>query len=172
MVPLPVSAKSRVKRLTKTINGRTMENYTLTLQPWVWLVIGILVFTIEALGVGGFLLGIGVAAFCQAILLWIFGNMTWQIQLLVFAVNSVVFSVLYWKYFRSFNEKSDNSLINDRASQLIGTSVEIKEPLIDGRGRVQIGDTLWKVESVDQLTEGSHAAVVASKGMTLVLEKR
>lgn len=148
-----------------------MEDYTITLQPWVWLIIGIILITFEAIGVGGFLLGIGIAALCQALILLIFGSMSWQVQVVLFSINSIIFSVLYWKYFRSFNQKSDNSLINDRASQLIGKSVEINQPLVNGQGRVQIGDTLWKVESEDTLTEGSKATVISSKGMILILKQ-
>ena len=54
--------------------------YLHQLQAWHWLCFGLVLLALEVVGIGGFLIGAGVAALLQAITLLIFPEMSWQIQ--------------------------------------------------------------------------------------------
>ena len=140
------------------------------LQAWHWLTLGLILLGAEALGAGGFVLGAAIAALVQAAVMALIPGLSWQVHLTVFAFNSVMFSVLYWKVFRNYNEKSDHPQINDRAAQLIGKKITLQQDLPSGQGKLQLGDTFWKVESESALKTGELIEVVRAEKMTLIVK--
>lgn len=141
------------------------------LESWHWLTLGLVLLGLEALGIGGFLIGAGVAALLQALTLWVWPSMSWQLQWSVFALDSVVLSFLYWKYFKNFNQTTDHEAINDRASQMIGHRTVLAEDLPAGQNKLQFGDTYWKVHCKHALKSGDSIEVVSGSGMLLEIEK-
>ncbi len=140
------------------------------LQVWHWLILGLLLLSSEILGAGGFLIGAGAAAFLQVLLLLVAPDVSWQYQLTLFAFNAVIMTIIYWKFLRNYNQKTDNPAINDRATQLIGRVVVIEEDINSTQHRLQIGDTFWRVQLDAPMTAGSSAKVVGADGMVLKLE--
>lgn len=140
------------------------------LSPWHWLILSIVLFAVEALGAGGFLLGVAVAAMATAILAWL--DFSWQIQLITFGILSVVFSVAYWKYFRSFNlKRQDESLvINDKLETLKGKAGVLLSVTGASTGKVQLGDTLWDCRFEGSIDEGAKVIVDTYDGMILVVK--
>ncbi len=141
------------------------------LQPWHWITIGVLCLSLETQGFAGFLLGVSIAAFVQAVFLWIFPDASWQLQLAMFAIDAIIFSVLYWKVFKQFNNKTDNAQLNDRAGTLVGRKFVLEESLPSGEGKIQVGDTFWRVRASGPLEEKTNIKVVATEGMILLVEK-
>ena len=140
------------------------------LNAWHWLILGVILLAFEVLGTAGFLLGLALAALLQALLLVMMPEMNWKIQLLVYAFTAVLSSVLYWKVFRPFNTRSDEPLLNDRAGQLVGRQLVLNESIVNGLGRIQIGDTLWKVNAEGDIAAGTKVTVVSNQGMTLFVQ--
>ena len=147
-----------------------MDTFIMTIQPWHWLVFGFALLVIETLGAGGFLIGLAIAAMVQSVIAANFVDLSWDFQLAVFAVNAIVFTVLYWRFFRKFNQKTDAPQINDRAAQFIGRQFELKQALVNGEGKITIGDTLWRVRANENLQQGTQITVKATDGMTLLVE--
>ena len=143
-----------------------------TIPPWQWLVLGIILLTLETLGIGGFFIGIALASVVQSIIVFAFPGIGWSFQLFIFAVNSLVFTFLYWKVFKPFNNRTDQPSINDRAAQMIGRRVQINEDIPHGEGKVQIGDTYWRVRAEEGLVAGDSVTVTGSDGMLLLVEKQ
>ena len=142
-----------------------------TFQPWHWLVLGIVLLGLETLGIGGFLIGLAIACLVQSVVVFAWPGLGWSFQLFIFAVNSLVFTFLYWKVFRPFNNKTDKPKINDRAAQMIGRRVEIPDRFPHGEGKVIIGDTYWRIRAEGALEKGDNVQVTASDGMLLLVEK-
>ncbi|MGY0215871.1 NfeD family protein [Endozoicomonadaceae bacterium StTr2] len=141
------------------------------IEPWHWLIVMFACLGMEALGASGFLLGSAFSALLLALALWLLPDMGWAAQLIWFGIGSLVFSLAYWKFFRSINEKNDHPELNNRASQLVGHVFVLAEDLPNGQGRVQIGDTFWKVRATETLTKASSVKVTGYEGMILMLEK-
>ena len=141
-----------------------------SLQSWHWLSLGMLVLILEILGVGGFLLGIGVSALVIALILAIFPDFPWYWQFITFALLSVALTLIYWKKFRKFNHKTEQPLLNSRTASLIGRRVSLFTPLQNGTGKVQIGDALWTVSCDEDLVQGSIVDIVGAEGMTLIVK--
>ncbi|MBQ0755598.1 MAG: NfeD family protein [Amphritea sp.] len=144
-----------------------MADWFSTLTQWHWLSVGLVLFILEIFGASGFLIGLALASFVLAGLTAMELVTNWQYQLLWFALLGVVFTVLYWRVFRSFNRNTDEPLLNDRGAQLIGRKFQLEQDLENGQGRVQLGDTLWKAEAETELAVGTRVEVYASEGMIL-----
>ena len=140
-----------------------------SLQPWHWLILSVLLFALEALGASGFLIGAGIASALLALLLWMMPSMDWGIQLILFGIGTLVMTVAWWKFFRRYNEQTDHPELNNRAVQLVGRVIVLEQPINNGQGRVQIGDTFWKVRSDVDLEVGTTVVVSGCDGMVLLL---
>ncbi|KEI71879.1 NfeD family protein [Endozoicomonas elysicola] len=143
-----------------------------TLQPWHWLILVFLFLGAEALGAGGFLLGSAIAAAVVSLWLWLVPEMGWPVQLLIFGIGSLLFTLAYWKLFRNVNNKNDSPELNNRALQLVGRTITLEHDLPAGQSRLQIGDTLWKVESDRNISQGCKVSVTGHRGMVLLVREQ
>ena len=139
------------------------------LEPWHWMALGIALLAIEVVISTELLLGIGLGALLTALVYKIYPDLSWQMQLVWFAVLSIVATLVYWKKFRASRQKTDKPLLNQRVQQLVGTTASLVEPIQNGQGKVQIADALWTVKGPD-LEAGTAVKVVDAEGMTLIVE--
>ncbi len=142
------------------------------LQPWHWLIIVFVCLGLEALGAGGFLLGTAAASALLALLLWLIPDISWPAQLVYFGIASLLLTLAYWKFFRKINEENDYPQLNDRSSQLIGTVIVLDHDLAAGPGKIQIGDTFWRVQSSTSVARGESVLVTGNKGMVLIVARQ
>src|SRR5690606_33200328 len=91
------------------------------------------------------------------------------VQVLVFLVLSLVSAYLGNRLMGGRNSQSDQPLLNRRSEQLIGRTATLTEPIREGRGRIQLGDTLWLVSGPD-LPSGTRVRVASVQGSELVVE--
>lgn len=141
------------------------------IEPWHWLILTFLCLGLEALGASGFLLGSAAASLLMAALVWLFPELGWALQLTLFGGFSLIFTLAYWKLFRRANNENDHPELNQRGAQLIGRVIQLEEELIQGQGRIQVGDTLWKVRASGTIEKGSTVVVTGCDGMTLLIEQ-
>lgn len=144
-----------------------MELFT-ELSAWHWLSLGILFLVAETLGAAGFLLGLGVGALLTALIASVLPSMSWQAQLLCFAVLSIISTWVYWSRFRNINQATDQPLLNTVEARLLGKSATLLEDTQGGRGKIQVADALWAVQlEGEELSAGDQVKVVAVDGMVL-----
>ena len=120
----------------------------LELGPWNWMVLGIILLALEIVLPGVFLVWIGIASLIVgaiSIFAWESGFWTWQTQVLLFLVLSVASAFAGRRLAGPRKDDSDQPLLNRRGDQLIGRTATLAEPIRNGRGRIQLGDTLWRV---------------------------
>ena len=140
------------------------------LAPWHWAVLGLVLLVLEVIGFAGFMLGVAAAAFVTGFALWLNPELHWHWQLGIFSVLGVSLSVGYWHWFRNFNQRSDRPLLNNRAAQLIGQQYPLSTDINNGRGRIQVGDTLWQVHCDAELKAGDVVLVTGVEGLDLLVE--
>lgn len=151
-----------------------IERMLLELGPWNWMVLGFVLLALEIVIPGIFLLWIGIAALLAGALslqLWEWGFWTWQAQVIVFLALSLVSAYIGSRIAGSKQAKSDQPLLNKRGEQLLGRTATLSEPIREGRGRIQLGDTLWRV-SGPELPIGTRVRVVGAteNDLELVVE--
>lgn len=149
-----------------------LDRVVMELGPWNWMVLGFALLILEILIPGVFLLWIGIAAILVGTLslqLWGVGFWTWQAQVLLFVVLSLISAYVGKQMMNRTAADSDEPLLNRRAEQLIGRTATLAEPIREGFGRIRLGDTLWRVSGPD-LPVGARVRVKAVKDSELVVE--
>jgi membrane protein implicated in regulation of membrane protease activity len=63
---------------------------------------------------------------------------------------------------------ADNPHLNRRQMGYVGRTFTLKEPIVDGRGKLTIEDTVWEVEGPD-IPAGTRIKVTAVSGMSLIV---
>ena len=140
---------------------------------WSWWILGAVLIGIEILAPGTFFLWFGLAAFAVGIITMILGLESaiwvWQVQIIVFVVLALIFAYIgrSWMTKQGW-DKSDQPELNDRGAQLIGRHAILTQPISEGLGRAQIGDTTWRVTG-PELPEGARVVVVSAKAGTLAV---
>ncbi|MGB3899168.1 MAG: NfeD family protein [Mesorhizobium sp.] len=145
------------------------------LGPWNWMVLGIILLGLEIVLPGVFMLWIGIAALivgAVSLLPWQAAFWGWQIQVLVFLVLSLLSAYAGKKLMGARTQASDQPLLNRRSEQMIGRTATLVEPIRNGHGRIQLGDTFWRV-SGPGLPAGARVRVVAAteSDLELVVEE-
>ncbi len=148
-----------------------LERIFLELGAWSWMVLGFVLLALEIVVPGVFLLWIGIAALLTGTLslqLWDWASWTWHVQVLVFLLLALVSAYVGKRISSSKDALSDQPLLNRRSEQLLGRTATLAEPIREGRGRIQLGDTLWRVAGPD-LPAGTRVRVVGSADTDLEL---
>jgi membrane protein implicated in regulation of membrane protease activity len=143
-----------------------MWTYLQDLSFWDWLGLGTVLLILEVFGAGGYLLWIGVAAAGVGILTYILPALSWELQFLSFAALSVLTALYWWRRQRSVQRKSDQPGLNMRGSELIGQTFVVQESIINGRGKIKVGDGVWMVVGPDA-PAGDRVRVTAQDGTIL-----
>ncbi|MBH2718413.1 NfeD family protein [Serratia ureilytica] len=138
---------------------------------WFWLSLGGVLLAAEMLGAGGYLLWSGVAALLVGALIWLLPPLSWEWQGVIFAVLTVVVAYLWWYWLRRRPAAASGGspVLNQRNRQLIGTRATLTEPMHNGMGRINIGDSSWRAHAAEDLPAGTEVEVVAVEGVTLVI---
>ena len=133
---------------------------------WFWAALALLLFTLEALAPGVLMLWFGLAAATTAILVGGL-SMSQPTQWIVFSVLAIIAAGIGWRIRRSRPlAETDQPGLNKRASTLLGQIHALDRPIVNGRGRVKIGDAYWAVEG-DELPVGTRVRIIGSDGVTL-----
>ena len=140
------------------------------IEFWHWLVAGVVFVILEIFAPGFILLWLGVAAGVVGLVLLAIPGLTWQGQMLIFAVLSVA-SVGGWRVFaRKRPIESDHPTLNKRGSQYIGQVFTLSEGIVNGTGMLHVDDTRWKVRGED-LPSGTKVTVTGVEGTVLTVER-
>ncbi len=137
------------------------------LGAWLWFALAVIMFVMETLVPGIHFLWFGVAAGIVGALALI-APMAWTWQVILFTVISV--ATVFWvrRYGRSDGAKTDEPVLNVRGAQYIGRKVIVEEAIVNGRGKVRVGDTIWAAEGEDA-ARGASVEVTGVNGIVLVV---
>lgn len=141
------------------------------IEFWNWWVIAVFLIGIEIFAPGAVFLWMGIAAAVVGFVLLAFPETTWQIQLLIFAVLSVL-SIYVWRYLLRdrFAKPESGRVLNRRGASYVGRTFTLKEPIVDGSGLLHVDDSRWKVEGED-LPAGTKVKVTGIEGTILKVER-
>ena len=142
------------------------------LGPWTWWVVGMVLLAAELAVPGVFLVWIGLGALLTGVLSLLFWETAiwgWQVQMLVFAAFSVAAILVGRRLIDTRGGVSDEPLLNQRTASLVGRTATLREPIVNGRGRIHLDDTTWPVVGPETLA-GTTVRVVESSGRDLRVE--
>jgi membrane protein implicated in regulation of membrane protease activity len=141
----------------------------LALGAWNWLILAAVLFVLELVAPGIFFMWFGMAAAVTGLIMFRY-DISWQWQLIWFGGLSLASVLIANKYLRKHPLESEQPLLNQRAAQLIGHSFELVDPIVNGRGSIHSGDTIWRVEG-PELPVGTRIKVIGVDGSVLKVEE-
>ena len=149
-----------------------MSGFFDQLQFWHWLILAALFAGIEMLSPGFFFIWLGGAALLLGLITLAISSMSWEVQLILFAVFAAA-SVLGWyKFGRKIAIATDDTTLNRRGESLVGSTGVLVEAIVNGRGRVKIADSAWSAEAAEDAPSGAKVVVTGVRGAVLTVERR
>ena len=136
---------------------------------WHWWILAGLLLILELTAPAFFFLWVGIAAAAVGLILLVFPTISLEIQLILFAIASVV-SVLAWRKYRESRPlKTDQPNLNRRGHQYIGGVFSLNDPISNGVGKVTVDDSTWRVKGPN-LPVGTHVRVTGVDGVVFTVE--
>lgn len=136
-----------------------------------WLILGLALMVFELFNPGAYMLWLGLGALLTALVVLVVPTLATVWQIVVFGLLSLAVILGYreWRRRNPEGEASDQPLLNKRAAQLVGQVHVLVEPVVDGRGRMKIGDAFWTIFGPD-MAVGQRVRIVATDGVSLNVE--
>ena len=139
------------------------------IEFWHWLSLGVVLVAVEILAPGVYFLWLGIAALLVGGVSWLWPDLHWQYQVLLFALFCVADVALSRRWMRSRPDASDQPHLNRRGEQYVGRLLTIDQPIVDGVGRIHVEDTMWRATGPD-LPAGARVRIVGVDGATLKVD--
>lgn len=136
---------------------------------WHWLILAVALIILEILMPGAYFLWMGVSAAVVGGVMFVFPEMQILLQVLIFAVLSVITVAMYKSYRKKNPLVTDEPALNRRGEKYIGQIFTLTEPIVNGEGKITVDDSTWKITGSDS-NAGETVRVVAIEGSILKVE--
>jgi len=147
-----------------------MSEYFSTLLFWHWWILALALIIVEMVAPGFFLMWIGGAAAVTGLVTMIAPSLPWQAQFVLFGVLAIA-SVVGARYYFKLNPiQTTDATLNRRGAQYVGRTFSLEEAIVNGIGKVRVGDSVWRAEGPD-LPVGDRVKVTGVDGAALKVEK-
>jgi membrane protein implicated in regulation of membrane protease activity len=146
-----------------------MFDFLTQLTWWHWIVGALALAAVETFMPGAVAVWFAVSAAIIGLLLVVFPEMPWQWQWVLWAALGIVAMLVYRRYRRANPETDEMPTLNRRGQQYVGQVFTLVEELRDGSGKVQVGDSVWKVRGPDAPV-GARVRVTGADAAVLTVE--
>lgn len=145
-----------------------LEKVVVTLGPWGWWVLGLVLAGVEVLAPGSFFIFFAVAAILVGTAA-LFLDLSWQVETVAFVALAVVAVLLGRRVYGRQGPETGDPLLNDRLARQVGRSAVLATAIVHGTGEIRLDDTLWRVEGPD-LPAGLSVRITGHRNGRLVVE--
>jgi hypothetical protein len=133
-----------------------------------WLLVAILLAGAELLVPGAFLIWIAAGAALTGVATLV-TDVPLAFQFVLFALFSAASVLAGRRLYSGREQQGGDPQLNDRVSRLIGETVTVVTAIEDGRGRVQVGDSVWPARGPDAEV-GHRVKITGAAGTCLRVE--
>ena len=139
------------------------------LEPqWMWLLGAIFLGIAELIVPGVFLIWLAAAAAATGLVALAFG-VGLPFQFAAFALFSIASVYFGRRWYLKNPMPSADPMLNDRAARLTGRTVVVAQAIVNGEGRVRVGDGVWSCRG-PVCAEGSRVRITGADGSCLTVE--
>lgn len=137
---------------------------------WYWWAFAAVLLVFEMMLPGIVFLFLAVGAAAVGAFLLVASDLSLELQLFVFAIVSVASAVVLRPTLKRLQQgRPQDATINARGDAMIGKTIVLDAPILNGRGRVKVGDGSWTVIGPDMMA-GARVRVTAVNGTELSVE--
>ncbi|MGF1612626.1 MAG: NfeD family protein [Gammaproteobacteria bacterium] len=145
-----------------------MDSLSFTPTFWQWWILGLVLVILEVFAPGAFLIWMGIAAGLVGLLLLLVPTLPWQLQVLTFAVFCVALVWVWRRHIQSHPIQSEAPWLNRRGEQYVGRVFTLDEPIVNGRGKLRVDDSIWRISGADCPAQ-SKVVVTGVDGVVLTV---
>jgi membrane protein implicated in regulation of membrane protease activity len=145
-----------------------LMSWLISLEHWNWFIAAAVLFLLEIVAPGSFMLWLGIAAILVGAISLVV-DWSWQAQVITFAVFAVAAIPIWRRLARSLERSVDQPFLNRRADGYVGRIFTLDKPIVDGIGTIRIDDTVWRVSGPD-CPAGSRVRIASANGADLMVE--
>lgn len=139
------------------------------LEPhWMWMLAAIFLGIAELIVPGVFLIWLAAAAAATGLATLAFG-IALPFQFALFALTAIASVYLGRRWYIANPMPSADPMLNDRAARLVGRTVVVTQAIVNGEGRVRVGDSVWSCRGPD-CAEGARVRIAGADGSCLKVE--
>lgn len=109
----------------------------------LWFSLGGLLIIVEVVSPTFFFLWPGLACLLTGVLVWLYPESGFALQLAVAALLTLAFALAWKGYYKKNPLRGNDPELNRRGDQMIGKTCVVTESIENGKGRVAIGDSSW-----------------------------
>jgi len=148
----------------------------IVLQPWHWLVLGMVLMAAEIFIPSFTIFWFGLGGFVVSALLWLSPDMGINWQLFIWAVSSAVFTALWFIILSPrFKDHTKAGMAKEAIAGETGQVIKCPTDLTRGVARFTtplLGDDEWEFICSEPVELGDRISVKELSGNTLLVEKR
>ena len=148
-----------------------MDDFVFAIEFWHWWVLAAVLLAVETFIPGAVFLWMGISAIAVGALVLFAPELGWEVQLLIFALLSIVTFFLWRRYQNQHPTPSEQPLLNQRARQYVGRLFSLEQPIVNGEGKIRVDDSIWKVRGVD-CPVGALVEVIDVDGVILKVKPK
>ncbi|HRW29265.1 MAG: NfeD family protein [Emcibacteraceae bacterium] len=145
-----------------------LENFEF--NYWFWFVLTLVLLGLEMMVPGVIFLWLAIAAIFVGGIVYIDGAIGWEVQFVIFSVLGIISVYAGRNYLKKNPIKSEDENLNVRGARYIGKKYKLERALVNGEGKIRIGDTLWLVRGDFDGEVGMTVRVTGSDGTVLLVE--
>lgn len=135
---------------------------------WGWAVVAAVLALAEMQVPGSYLIWIALGAAVTAAVTALHTAASTELQVAIFAVAAAVCCFAGYFVYRRGNRPAPETALNERGLSLVGARGVVAAPIVNGEGKVRLGDTVWIAEG-PRLEVGAPVVVSAVRGTRLVV---
>lgn len=132
-----------------------------------WLILAAVLLIIEVATFTLLFFWLALAAVFMVAVSFVFPQLGLSIQLLLYAVATLLSVVLWHKAFKKKQDSMGDARMNNRTARYIGRTATLVEPIVNGYGKIQIEDSLWRVKCNDDLPVDTQVEIIGADGVLL-----
>ena len=137
-------------------------------NPWWWMGLAVILAIAEIVSPGVFLIWIAAAAAITGGVAVVV-NIPLIAQFLIFAVLCIACVWAGRRWYADNPVESQDPMLNDRIARMVGEVVIVDQPIIYGKGRVRVGDSIWDCSGNDAAI-GAAVRIIGANGSVLMVE--
>ena len=137
---------------------------------WYWWALAAVLLVFEMLLPGVVFLFVAVGAAVAGAVVLVAPGLSLELQLVIFAVGAVASAAALRPTLRRLQEgRTAEPTMNARGQSVVGRIVVLDTPILNGRGRINLGDGSWTVTGPDMVA-GAKVRVKSVDGNELSVE--
>ncbi len=137
---------------------------------WFWFILSLALFALEMAVPGVIFMWLAFAGIVVGTIVLLVPDMGWELQFIIFSILGIISVYSGWTYLRRNPIVSEDENLNDRGARYVGKIYPLEKAIVNGEGKVRIGDTLWLVRGSFDAEVGQTVKVTGSDGVVLLVE--